>query len=442
MADARPAGGQEPRGQADPGASRPVREPPDPAVLRAVPARRPRSRARGGGAHAGAEGPARQDAGRAGGRGLREPRARADLALRRTGQGAALGVRSGPGQPRRDAARPAPQKVSTGGTGPTLRRSVWRADEGEGPNYRPGRVPRRGSDPREAQAAVAAERGRERVGAIKAGERRVLVERLSPTPPQPVREEAPRRRYAKAGSAPAQGGGFRDSGRDDARPFRTRDGGDERAPRGRAFGQGDGAGLQRGERTGGPRREAGAAPRDRAGDRNEGGARFQDRSEDRSKDRRGGRDEGGFAGRPPRGRAEGGEGFRDVAAVRPPGTPVGIAPAAGRPVARGRRAGLAASRRAASPAVPARGASRERPSPAASRRAVRGTAASRATGPVADPAEGRAAVPAVADRRAAASRAALVPRVAASKGAAASRVAAPPAAAGVRRAAADRRSRR
>lgn len=241
---------------------------------------------------------------------------------------------SGKSQGRRDAARPAPQRVSTGGTGSNLRKSVWRDDDNEGPRHRPGRTPRRGSDPREAQEAAAAARGRERVGAIKSGDRRVLVERLSPTPAQPVREEAPRRRYAKPGPdrfeggtpdreerrerPPSRGGAPREG----ARPFRAAEGGDNRAPRSRPSGQGEGAGSFRGERNAGPRREGGAAPRGRSGDRNEFGG-------GRSNDRRGQREEGGFGGRPQGNRAESGEGFRGR--PRPAGKDFGDRPAGGRP---------------------------------------------------------------------------------------------------------------
>ncbi|MGH1591600.1 pseudouridine synthase [Methylobacterium phyllosphaerae] len=99
-----------------------------------------------------------------------------------------------PAPNRRNAARPAPTpRVSTGGTGSGPRKSSWRDDEGEKP--RGTRVPRRGGDPRAAQAA-AAERGRERVGSIRAGERRVVVERLAATPVEPAPAEKPRRRFA------------------------------------------------------------------------------------------------------------------------------------------------------------------------------------------------------------------------------------------------------
>ena len=96
--------------------------------------------------------------------------------------------------PKRNAARPAPApRVSTGGSGPGPRNSAWRDEDVVKP--RGTRVPRRGADPRAAQAA-AAERGRERVGSIRAGERRVVVERLSATPVEAAPAAKPRRRYA------------------------------------------------------------------------------------------------------------------------------------------------------------------------------------------------------------------------------------------------------
>ncbi len=102
--------------------------------------------------------------------------------------------------------------------------------------HRPGRAPRRGADPREAQAAVAATRGRGARWGDQDGDRRVLVERLSPTPAQPVREEAPRRRYAKPASGNTEGGNpmgderrqrppsREGAGRDNPRPFRASEG--------------------------------------------------------------------------------------------------------------------------------------------------------------------------------------------------------------------------
>ncbi|MEH3066385.1 MAG: pseudouridine synthase [Methylobacterium radiotolerans] len=75
-----------------------------------------------------------------------------------------------PAPSRRNAARPAPApRVSTGGAGPGPRNSAWRDEDAA--KTRGTRIPRRGADPRAAQAA-AAERGRERVGSIRAGDRR------------------------------------------------------------------------------------------------------------------------------------------------------------------------------------------------------------------------------------------------------------------------------
>lgn len=189
---------------------------------------------------------------------------------------------SGNRQDRRSPARPAPQRVSTGGAGPGPRRSVWREESPDAGPRKPGRPPRRGADPRIDQAA-AAERGRERVGAIKAGDRRVLVERLSPTPAQPAVQEQPRRRYSKAPHAASGFEGQRD----------------ERAPRGQersASGRPPRAARPRDEGEGtsfrgnGPRREGGGPPRGRSFERNDSGG---ERGE-----RRNSRPEGeGFRGR-------------------------------------------------------------------------------------------------------------------------------------------------
>ncbi|MGH1574589.1 pseudouridine synthase [Methylobacterium sp. P31] len=111
-----------------------------------------------------------------------------------------------PAANRRNAARPAPApRVSTGGSGPGPRNASWRADDESKP--RGTRIPRRGADPRAAQAA-AAERGHERVGSIRAGERRIVVERLSATPVE----------AAPAASRAATRTTRRPSGRNGARP--------------------------------------------------------------------------------------------------------------------------------------------------------------------------------------------------------------------------------
>ena len=142
----------------------------------------------------------------------------------------AFGARPGPAA--------APARVPTGGMGAGPRRSVWRADEPAEDAPRAARVPRRGADPRAERAAAASERGRERVGAIRTGERRVVVERLKSSPAEEAPEVAPRR-YARAadGSRPAR------APRPDRGPDR---GGEERGFRPRPEGA-------RSERSGGDR---------------------------------------------------------------------------------------------------------------------------------------------------------------------------------------------
>ena len=136
---------------------------------------------------------------------------------------------------RRNAARPAPApRVSTGGSGSGPRNSAWRDEADDKP--RGTRIPRRGADPRAAQAA-AAERGRERVGSIKAGDRRVVVERLAATPVEAPPAEMPRRRYAEQDPSkrPQRGADGRSPGRaDGARSERgaARDGERTFTPRG------------------------------------------------------------------------------------------------------------------------------------------------------------------------------------------------------------------
>ncbi|MGU3542390.1 pseudouridine synthase, partial [Methylobacterium sp. A52T] len=125
-----------------------------------------------------------------------------------------------PAPARRNAARPAPApRVSTGGTGPGPRNSAWRDEDAAKP--RGTRIPRRGADPRAAQAA-AAERGRERVGSIRAGDRRVVVERLSATPAEPKPVAKPKRRFADRGMPERQErpANRRDERRGDERPRR------------------------------------------------------------------------------------------------------------------------------------------------------------------------------------------------------------------------------
>ncbi|WP_236960438.1 pseudouridine synthase [Methylobacterium durans] len=114
---------------------------------------------------------------------------------RRGGEAPPRGVPAGRGGPGFPAERP-PARVPTGGMGPGPRRSVWRSDETDGPApLRPAKVPRRGADPK-AERAAAAERGRERVGSIQTGERRVLVERLKASPPEPAPEPHRRTKFA------------------------------------------------------------------------------------------------------------------------------------------------------------------------------------------------------------------------------------------------------
>ncbi|QGY01768.1 pseudouridine synthase [Methylobacterium mesophilicum SR1.6/6] len=176
---------------------------------------------------------------------------------------------------RRNAARPAPTpRVSTGGSGSGPRNAAWRDEEAVKP--RGTRIPRRGVDPRAAQAA-AAERGRERVGSIRAGDRRVVVERLSATPveaPPPVKA---RRRYAEdsASERPAR--------RTGARPERETVSGGERGARER------------------PQSEAA-----RAG----AGPRAQSRRDEDRGPRPGGRRERSFEGGPSDGASRGKGGFR------------------------------------------------------------------------------------------------------------------------------------
>lgn len=231
-------------------------------------------------------------------------------------------------QDRRAPARPAPQRVSTGGSGAGPRRSVWREESQDVAPYKPGRPPRRGADPRLDQAA-AAERGRERVGAIKAGDRRVLVERLSPTPARPAAEEQPRRRYSKAPfarpsdeaggfeprreRAPSQANEFR---RNDQPPRSRESTSGERPPRAR-FRDEAGGGNRRDDRGSAPRREGSGASRPRFDERKDFGG-------GRGGERRGPRQESG-AGPAARGRGEAGDGFRGRSGA--PGKSFGDRPA-------------------------------------------------------------------------------------------------------------------
>ncbi len=223
----------------------------------------------------------------------------------------------------------APERVPTGGMGPGPRRSVWRADEAsEAPRGR--KVPRRGADPR-SERETAAERGRERVGAIKSGERRVLVERLSPSPAaETAPEAAPKRRRYARDEAPPAARGRRGEGesvraaraprpeRGTERPNRRAPWEDEGAPRGRPARSAE---RPSGEAGRGERR-FGGKPDGRSGGRFEGksGGRFEGRPDGAKP---GGAKPGG-AKRGFQGGFQGGEGRRDAATGRAEGRPGGF----------------------------------------------------------------------------------------------------------------------
>ncbi|TXN24209.1 pseudouridine synthase [Methylobacterium sp. WL9] len=231
----------------------------------------------------------------------------------------------------RDPSRPArpaaPARVPTGGMSAGPRESIWRADDNvEKPHGT--KIPRRGADPKASRAA-AAERGRERVGAIQtAGDRRVLVERLQPSPEVPAPEPHRRTRFRTQEERPQRSGDDR-APRADARP-RRQDG--DAPPRRENFeDRGERRGPPRdrpqgGERSGGFRGEE--RPRSFGGgrDRPEGGA---NRSEERPRSFGGGRDrpEGGA------GRSERPGGFRGD---RPVGDRGGFKGGEGRPGPGGR----------------------------------------------------------------------------------------------------------
>jgi 23S rRNA pseudouridine2605 synthase len=194
----------------------------------------------------------------------REPRAFEDEAPR-FARGAERGPSRGGDRP---SAPAKPVRVPTGGNSAGPRRSVWRAEDEARPEDAPRRVkiPRRGADPK-AEREAAASRGRERVGAISTGERRVLVERLKSSPQEPAAEphrrdsavrrqddagaprapraEAPARTFRQADERPARrdadagrparsfGGEGRPPRRDDDRPrgnARQQDGAERRGP--------------------------------------------------------------------------------------------------------------------------------------------------------------------------------------------------------------------
>ncbi|CAA2107105.1 Ribosomal large subunit pseudouridine synthase B [Methylobacterium bullatum] len=179
--------------------------------------------------------------------------------------------------------RPAePARVPTGGNSAGPRRSVWRAEDAapQEDGARRVKIPRRGADPKAEREASAA-RGRERVGAINTGERRVLVERLKASPQEPAPEPHRRDRGARrddTGAAERPVRTLRQSDakaarreeadarppRSDSRPPRRDD-----APRG-GFGRPDGA-ERRGPPRGGDERPRSFKPRDGGG--------FNDRAE-------------------------------------------------------------------------------------------------------------------------------------------------------------------
>ncbi|MBP1182732.1 pseudouridine synthase [Methylobacterium sp. PvR107] len=215
-----------------------------------------------------------------------------------------------PAAGRRNAARPAPApQVSTGGSGSNPRNATWRDEEPTRP--RGTRVPRRGADPRAAQAS-SAERGRERVGSIRAGERRVVVERLSATPVEAAPAAKQRRRYAEDG--PSE----RPQRREGGRPGR------EAGPSGeRGF-------APRGEQRSGPRNDR--RPESR-GERGEGERPRRDmarsaegpRPQVRQDERRGPKPEGrhgkSFGAAASEGRPRAKDGFRPQRSESPGGKP-------------------------------------------------------------------------------------------------------------------------
>ncbi|MCJ2090652.1 pseudouridine synthase [Methylobacterium sp. E-005] len=265
----------------------------------------------------------------------------------------AKGDQGGAG-PKRNAARPAPApRVATGGSGSGPRNAAWRDEDPGKP--RGTRVPRRGADPRVAQAA-AAERGRERVGSIRTGDRRVVVERLAASP---VAVEAPvkaRRRYADDGPPGGQRGGSAGSGRAGGfrtegaaaprgeRPQRSRgqDAQDERprrpAARSAEGGWGDASRDTRPQGRTAPRRDrpsdgapAQGAPRGKAGfggqDRRPAGGKPAFGGAKAGGARPGGK-AGGFGGRGPDRNGAGGNGRPGG---RPGGKPGGDKPGGGKP---------------------------------------------------------------------------------------------------------------
>lgn len=223
-----------------------------------------------------------------------EPAPRGRAGGREGGRGAPSG------RPPRDPARPAAPARAAGR--PAQRApspTVWRADDETRP--RAAKVPRRGSDPKTARAA-SAERGRERVGAIQAaGERRVLVERLQPTPETPAPEPHRRVRFRNQEDRPVRGDGPREE-----RPRREAPGGEAR-PRRREAGEAaspERRGPPRERSEGRPQRERSEARPQR--DRSEAAPRRERSAEGQAAERRG----------PPRDRPRAAEGERPARAFR------------------------------------------------------------------------------------------------------------------------------
>ncbi|WP_246691546.1 pseudouridine synthase [Methylobacterium sp. WL12] len=212
---------------------------------------------------------------------------------------------SGGARPMRPAT---PARVPTGGMGAGPRRSVWRADESDNPEgFRPSKVPRRGADPKAERAAAAESRGRERVGAINTGDRRVLVERLSASP-APAEEAAPQRRYARDenGAKPQRRRDDRDAGARPDRPYTPRfnegaDRGPPRSDRGTGF-RGQDANERPREARGyqGERRDGGRTEGARPEGRGYQGKKpaGQPRSFEGNSGGFGGKPSGGFGGKP------------------------------------------------------------------------------------------------------------------------------------------------
>ena len=293
----------------------------------------PKSAAKKAAAPAGRGRPGARDEGREQGRAESRPAARGGAA----------------GRPPRDPARPAAPRAGARPAPRDPSPTVWRADDETRP--RASKVPRRGMDPKTARAA-AAERGRERVGAIQAaGERRVLVERLQPSPETPAPEPHRRVRFRTDGERPErprqergqqergqQERGYPERGREDRRDERPREDRPRRdAPAGDARPRRREAGEATAPERRGPPRERrseteGRPFRERSEsrpprDRSEAAPRRERPDEARSSERRGPpRDrpraaEGERPARPPRGGEGERGGFRKGPGAGPGGKP-------------------------------------------------------------------------------------------------------------------------